>query len=142
MKIEIYTFLKRGINVLSEDQFLGFKFIPLARYKHFFCSFYKKSVFVQCFTVLTDLFADDTAVYLTKDGTDSGRVLQNDLDTLSVWESRWDMEFNPSKCQVVMVTTFAYLTISSCTLSHLLIFSFSTDSAHLSRMHEKAYDSM
>ena len=51
------------------------------------------------------LFADDTAVYLTMDGADSGRVLQNDLDTLSVWESRWDMEFNSSKCQVVRVTT-------------------------------------
>ena len=29
----------------------------------------------------------------------------SDLDTLSVWESKWDMEFNPSKCQVVRVTT-------------------------------------
>ena len=27
------------------------------------------------------------------------------LDRLSVWEDRWDMEFNPSKCQVVRVTT-------------------------------------
>ena len=49
------------------------------------------------------LFADDTAVYLTmdgardiyryifiSDGADSDQVLQNDLDTLSVWESRWD----------------------------------------------------
>ena len=32
-------------------------------------------------------------------------MLQNDLDNLSVWESRWYMEFNPSKCQVVRVTT-------------------------------------
>ena len=32
-------------------------------------------------------------------------MLQNDLDNLSVWESRWDMEFNSSKCQVVRVTT-------------------------------------
>ena len=23
---------------------------------------------------------------------------------LSVWESKWDMQFNPSKCQVVQVT--------------------------------------
>ena len=53
----------------------------------------------------TALIADNTAVYLTMDDADSGRVLQNDLDTLSVWESRWDMEFNPSKCQVVRVTT-------------------------------------
>ena len=32
-------------------------------------------------------------------------MLQQDLDRLSVWESRWDMEFNPSKCRVVQVTT-------------------------------------
>ena len=36
------------------------------------------------------LFADDTAIYLTMVGADS-----NDNDTLSVWEYRWDMEFNP-----------------------------------------------
>ena len=51
------------------------------------------------------LFADDTAVYLTIGDTEDGKVLQNDLDRLSVWEDRWDMEFNPSKCQVVQVTT-------------------------------------
>ena len=51
------------------------------------------------------LFADDTAVYLTAGGSDDGTVLQTDLDRLSVWESQWDMEFNPSKCQVVRVTT-------------------------------------
>ena len=32
-------------------------------------------------------------------------MLQNDLDKLSLWESQWDMEFNPSMCQVVRVTT-------------------------------------
>ena len=51
------------------------------------------------------LFADDTAVYLTVGGSGDGTVLQNDLDRLSVWESQWDMEFNPFKCQVVRVTT-------------------------------------
>ena len=51
------------------------------------------------------MFADDTAVYLTIGGAEDGKVLQNDLDTLSMWEDRWDMEFNPSKCQVVRVTT-------------------------------------
>ena len=51
------------------------------------------------------LFADDTAVYLTTGDTEDGKVLQNDLDRLSVWEDRWDMEFNPSKCKVVRVTT-------------------------------------
>ena len=39
------------------------------------------------------------------EGGDSHRVLQNDLDSLAIWESRWDMKFNPSKCQVVRVTS-------------------------------------
>ena len=51
------------------------------------------------------LFADDRAVYLTIGGAEDGKLLQNDLDRLSVWEDRWDMEFNPSKCQVVRVTS-------------------------------------
>ena len=51
------------------------------------------------------LFADDTAVYLAIGCLDDGKMLQNDLDKLSLWESQWDMEFNPSKCQVVWVTT-------------------------------------
>ena len=49
------------------------------------------------------LFADDTAMYLTMEGAKNSSVLQQDLDRLSVWESDWDMEFNPSKCQVVQV---------------------------------------
>ena len=35
---------------------------------------------------------------------DNSSVLQQDLDRLSRWEIAWDMEFNPSKCQVVQVT--------------------------------------
>ena len=38
---------------------------------------------------------------------DDSSALQTDLDILSAWETRWDywdMEFNPSKCQVVHVT--------------------------------------
>ena len=51
------------------------------------------------------LFADDMAVYLTVGGSDDGTVLQTDLDRLAMLEGRWGMEFNPSKCQVVRVTT-------------------------------------
>ena len=50
------------------------------------------------------LFADDTAVYLTVESPSDGQVLQKDLDTLSGWESGWDMEFNPLKCQMVRAT--------------------------------------
>ena len=42
------------------------------------------------------LFADDTAMYLTIGGAEDCKVLQTDLDRLSVWEDRWDMESNPS----------------------------------------------
>ena len=34
------------------------------------------------------LFADDTALYLTIKGEEDSSALQNDLDTLSVWESK------------------------------------------------------
>ena len=49
------------------------------------------------------LFADDTAYHLKVRDSDDGTVLQNDPDRLSMWESQWNMEFNPSKCQVVRV---------------------------------------
>lgn len=42
--------------------------------------------------------------YLTIKGGDDRSALQNDLDQLSGWEARWDIEFNPSTCQVVQVT--------------------------------------
>ena len=46
------------------------------------------------------LFADDTAMYLTVGGTEDGKVLQTDLDRLSVLEKRWDMECNPLEVPV------------------------------------------
>ena len=51
------------------------------------------------------LFADDTALYLTMESEEDSSALQTDLDILSACpKTRWDMEFNPSKCQVVHVT--------------------------------------
>ena len=50
------------------------------------------------------LFADDTALYLTMGSEDDSSALRNDLDILSAWETKWDMELNHSKCQVVHVT--------------------------------------
>ena len=50
------------------------------------------------------LFADDTAVYLTVQWHADSKKLQNDLDILQELEREWDMEFNPSKCQVVHIT--------------------------------------
>ena len=50
------------------------------------------------------LIADDTALYLTLESEDDSSTLQNDLNILSAWETRWDMGFKPMKCQVVHVT--------------------------------------
>ena len=50
------------------------------------------------------LFADDTAVYLTVTSSEDANTLQADLDTLQEWERTWDMDFNPSKCQVLHIT--------------------------------------
>ena len=50
------------------------------------------------------LFADDTAIYLAISSEDESITLQNDLFTLERWEQRWDMSFNPSKCQVLHIT--------------------------------------
>ena len=50
------------------------------------------------------LFADDTAIYLTVNSLSDCASLQKDLDKLQEWEKQWDMEFNPSKCQVLHIT--------------------------------------
>ena len=50
-------------------------------------------------------------------------MLQQDLDRFSVWESLWDMEFNPSKCQVALVTTSSKtLNASNILHGHVLEF--------------------
>jgi hypothetical protein len=50
------------------------------------------------------LFADDTALYLVLALERDSVTLQEDLRLLEKWELEWDMQFNPSKCQVIHVT--------------------------------------
>ena len=50
------------------------------------------------------IFADDTVVYAAISRMDDSLALQRDLDTLQTWENKRDMEFNPSKCQVLQIT--------------------------------------
>ncbi|KAK3086450.1 hypothetical protein FSP39_018586 [Pinctada imbricata] len=54
------------------------------------------------------LFADDTVVYLTIQSDYDAQVLQHNLRKLEAWEALWDMNFNPSKCQVIHVSTSRY----------------------------------
>ena len=50
------------------------------------------------------LFVDDTVVYPAISRMDDSFALQRDLDTLQTLENKWNMEFNPSKCQVLQLT--------------------------------------
>ena len=51
------------------------------------------------------IFADDTAIYLAISSEGESVTLQNDLHILEIWQKkRWDMSFNPSKCQVLHIT--------------------------------------
>ena len=50
------------------------------------------------------LFADDTAMYLAISSLSEASNLQDDLIQLEKWEKSWDMDFNPTKCQVLHIT--------------------------------------
>ena len=51
------------------------------------------------------LFADDALLYRRINTTDDAKILQRDLDALQTWENKWQMAFNPDKCEVLRVTT-------------------------------------
>ena len=59
------------------------------------------------------LFADDTAMYLTITSLSESEILQQDLTNLEHWEKLWDMNFNPSICQVIHVTRLKLLSLPS-----------------------------
>ena len=46
----------------------------------------------------------DTAMYLCISSPSKANILQDDLLKLEQWEKDWDMNFNPTKCQVLHVT--------------------------------------
>ena len=52
----------------------------------------------------TRLFADDCLLYRHIRSDQDCTNLQEDLDRLQEWESKWKMEFHPSKCQILRVT--------------------------------------
>ena len=50
------------------------------------------------------LFADDAKCFLNIDSLGDCQLLQNDLNALVDWSSTWELNFHPSKCQVILVT--------------------------------------
>ena len=49
------------------------------------------------------LFADDCVLYKNIKSSQDAHALQKDLETLSAWERRWQMSFNPEKCYVLRI---------------------------------------
>ena len=53
----------------------------------------------------TGMFADDCLVDRKIKNQADAKALQEDIDSLQVWEREWQMEFNADKCAVIRITT-------------------------------------
>ena len=51
------------------------------------------------------LFADDCLVYRTIDNPSDQQILQDDLNKLEQWQNKWQMNFNPSKCYILSISS-------------------------------------
>ena len=51
------------------------------------------------------LYADDTLLCSTINSAVDCMILQADLLTLQKWSETWQMEFNPSKCEYLQITS-------------------------------------
>ena len=47
------------------------------------------------------MFADDTKIFNIIKSPEDQEILQNDLDSLSVWSDKWLLKFHPEKCKVM-----------------------------------------
>uniref|UniRef100_A0A4W3H3U0 Reverse transcriptase domain-containing protein n=1 Tax=Callorhinchus milii TaxID=7868 RepID=A0A4W3H3U0_CALMI len=50
-------------------------------------------------------FADDTKLGSRVSSQDDAKRLQQDIDRLGEWASRWQMEFNVSKCEIIHLSS-------------------------------------
>ena len=50
------------------------------------------------------LFADDCLLYRITNKISESNELQKDLTNLELWESEWQMKFNPEKCYVINIS--------------------------------------
>ena len=55
-------------------------------------------------TSTAKLFADDTKIYRQINKVEDSIALQSDLAALDLWADRWQVKFNPSKCEVMGIT--------------------------------------
>ena len=52
-------------------------------------------------TSTSDLFADDTKVHRPVSTQEDAKTLQDDIDAMHDWSTRWQLPFNDQKCKVV-----------------------------------------
>ena len=50
------------------------------------------------------LYADDVLIYRIINTEDDCEILQRDLDSLQSWAYKWNMSFNPVKCELIKIT--------------------------------------
>ena len=50
------------------------------------------------------LFADDTKIFKSINSVNDCLKLQQDIDALYKWSTKWGLNFNPSKCKILTVT--------------------------------------
>ena len=62
------------------------------------------------------LFADDTVVYMEVSSFTNAALLQQDLHRLEEWEDKWQLTFNPEKCNVLRVTRSTNKIVTEYTL--------------------------
>ena len=58
----------------------------------------------ECVSSDLRLFADDSLLYRRIKSVEDATILQQDLDKLQEWESKWLMQFHPEKCFTLRVT--------------------------------------
>ena len=55
-------------------------------------------------TSTVKLFADDTLLYGVVVEDSDCNNLQDDLNKLEIWQNEWQMQFNPSKCNIICIS--------------------------------------
>jgi len=50
------------------------------------------------------LYADDALLYRNINSEEDIRILQEDLNALVLWAKKWQMNFNPSKCECMIIS--------------------------------------
>ena len=58
----------------------------------------------KCVSSDTGLFANNTLLHRPVPSPDDPVALQSDLTSLEEWEEKWNMDLNPSKCEVLHIT--------------------------------------